>query len=42
MPNLLKRVFEIIPDGHGNNGYCTTHDLNAIGKHIFTIMSTVE
>jgi hypothetical protein len=42
LSNLLKRVFEIIPDGHGGTGFCTVHDLNAIAKHIFTISSTVQ
>jgi hypothetical protein len=40
IPNILKRVMEIIPNGHGD--YCNIYDINSIIGHIYTLVSTEE
>ena len=40
VPNILKRVVETIPTGHGDGSFCSIYDINSIIKHIYTLACT--
>ena len=40
VPNILKRVVETIPTGHGDGSFCSIYDINSIIKHVYTLACT--